>query len=196
MPFAKSWPFVKFWSAAACTAALLAACAGPIKTKTLDGLAFDCGEKGKAVIRFGGGGYLPGETALAKGAPRLRSTARLSFREGNYDMVAEATQGGLRYRSEIPYEGIDYLVWTMGTVPEEQRPERWNDAGRPLTAEDARVGLRASADPLEEEYAGGEPFATCRRLGRDGGAAAADAAYHDAGGEQHEEHKDGEPHAR
>jgi hypothetical protein len=194
-------PRLTFWTAGACAAALVAGCAGPIKTKTVDGLAYDCGDKGKAVIQFGGGGYLPGETAIAKGTQRLRSTARLAFREGLYDMVAEWTQGGLRYRSQIPFDGINYLVWTSGTVPEEQRAERWQDAGRLLTAEDARVGLRASADPLDEVMVSGEPFATCRRLGREPDDSAGE--HHDDGDEHHggaDEHhhegKDGEPHAR
>lgn len=178
-----------------------------MKGKVPDGLAYDCGEEGKAYIQFGGGGYLPGETALAKGnvfnptqqaRSRMRSTAKLAFAGGVHDLIAEWTGGGLRYRSEVPYKGDDYLVWTVGSpawtlggpAPEEVI-DRWNTPGRPLTAEDARVGLRASADPIDEPQAAGEPLATCRRVGRDPDGGDAPAAHGDSHGA---EARDGEAH--
>ena len=186
------------WAAHAIGLALLAGCAGgPMKSKVPDGLAFDCGgaEK-KAYIQFGGGGYLPGQTALAKGnvwnpaqqaRPRMRSTARLHFEKGVHDLVAEWTEGGLRYRSEVPFSGDKYLVWSVGAAPPVERPERWETGGRALTSEDARIGLRATADPVGEEDAAGEPYATCRRLGREpqDEAAAPHGQDHGADEERH-----------
>jgi hypothetical protein len=165
----------------------IAACAGgPMKSKVPDGLAYDCGEMGKAYLQFGGGGYLPGQRALAKGnvwnpaqaaRPRLRSTAQLTLKKdgGVYDMIAEWSEEGLRYRSEVPFKGDDYLIWSVGS-DREAVIEAWSRqfAGRPLVAEDARLGLRVSADPVEDgadpfgKYTPvGEPLAICRRMGRD-----------------------------
>jgi hypothetical protein len=202
------------WAAGAFAAALLAGCAGPMKSKATEGIAYDCGGAGKAYVRFGDGGYLPGETALAKDdiyAPgstpqqRPRTTAKLIFKSVEYDLIPESTQGGLRYRSDKPYSGDTYLVWSLGSARQEEKPERWNTPGRPLTSEDARVGLRTSKDPVDEDEVAGEPVATCRRLGRDPNTAGhAEPAHgettHDAGqdhdaapekgGQEHEE-----PHA-
>jgi hypothetical protein len=170
--------------------ALLAGCAlvggdsGPVKSKVTEGIAYDCGGEGKAYVRFGDGGYLPGETALARDnvhdpastpQQRARTTATLTFGDMKYDLVPEATQGGLRYRSDKQYLDRGYLIWSQGSAPDEELAERWNSPGRPLTSEDARVGLRASMGPMDEDMVGGEPFATCRRLGRD-----PDAAEHHA----------------
>jgi hypothetical protein len=186
-----------------------------MKSKATEGIAYDCGGAGKAYVQFGDGGYLPGQTALAKddvhdpgstAEQRPRTTARLTFNSLEYDLIPESTQGGLRYRSAKPYSGESYLVWSLGSSAREERPERWNTPGRLLTSEDARVGLRASEDPVDEDEVAGEPVATCRRLGRDPGAAdhaqpahaepAHDAAQdHDAGQHKGEpEHE--EPHAR
>jgi hypothetical protein len=177
-----------------------------MKSKVPDGLAYDCGAHGKAYIQFGGGGYLPGGTALAKGniwnpaqqaRPRDRSTAKLTFREGVHDLIAEWSEGGLRYRSEVPFEDGDYLIWTIGHDRKEviQAWERVSP-GRPLTPEDARIGRRSTQDPVDERKAAGTPYTACRRLGRD---ASADSAGdhgedHDADHQEPEAEQD-EPHA-
>lgn len=195
-------PRLTSWSAGALAAVLLAGCAGPMKSKATDGIAYDCGAAGKAYVKFGDGGYLPGETALAKDdvydpastpQARARTTATLIFEDRKHDLIPEATQGGLRYRSDKPYSDQGYLVWSLGSAREEEGPGRWNTPGRPLGSEDARVGLRASVDPVDETRVGGEPLATCRRLGRD-----ADSAGHSDPG--HGEYKGAQeheaPHAR
>jgi hypothetical protein len=207
-------PQTTSWAAVALAAVLLAGCTGPMKSKATEGIAYDCGGAGKAYVRFGDGGYLPGQTALAKDdvhdpgsipQQRPRTTARLTFNSLEYDLIPESTQGGLRYRSAKPYSGESYLVWSLGSARREERPERWNTPGRALTSEDARVGLRASEDPVDEDKVAGEPLATCRRLGRDPDAAGhAHPAHaephdvaqdHDAGQDKGEpEHE--EPHDR
>ena len=207
-------------AASALACALLAACAGPIKTKVPDGLAYDCGALGKAYIEFGGGGYLPGQRALAKGnvfdpaqqpRPRMRSTATLSFkdREGVYDLIAEWSEQGLRYRSEVPFDGEHYLIWSVGSDREEIM-DAWQESfpkWRPAP-EDARLGLRATPDPVESEMDSiapqvgrhtpvGAPHATCRRLGRDGpgyGATSGSGEEHGDGDHGAEAEHD-EPHA-
>lgn len=196
------------WAASAIGLALLAGCTGPMKSKVADGLAYDCGgTMGKAYIQFGGGGYLPGETALAKGnvwnpaqqaRPRLRSTAKLYLEKGAHDLIAEWSEGGLRYRSEVPFAGDNYLIWSVGTGPEAERPERWITPGRPLTSEDARLGLRATADPMDEAAAAGEFYATCRRAGRDpeeDAAAPGHAPEHSAGHSEPQTAPQETPHA-
>lgn len=193
-------PRLTTWAAGAVGLALVAGCAGsPMKSKVPEGLAFDCGGADrKAYIAFGGGGYLPGETALAKGndwnpaqqaRPRMRSTAKLHFEKGVHDLVAEWTEGGLRFRSEVPFSGSHYLIWSVGSGPRVERPERWDTPGRALTPEDARIGLRATADPLDESEAAGEPYATCRRLGREPQDDGTPAARGEGPGAEEEHHQ-------
>jgi hypothetical protein len=188
---------------AASALALLAACTGPMKSKVPDGLAFDCGKDlGKAYLRFGGGGYLPGETAVGKdhrwdpkeqAGPRLRSTAKLTLGENSHDLVAEWTQGGLRYRSKATYRDGEYLIWSLASN-EDGDTRAWQQTeGRALTHEDALVGLRTSADPENETTANGRFYAACRRVGRD--SAPDGAATGHRGAEHHEpEAKGDEPH--
>lgn len=181
-----------------------------MKAKVPDGLAYGCEtldeahKPFQAYIRFGGGGYLPGESVRArdnvwdpssKEGPRPRTTAKLKYGEDEYDMIAEWTQGGLRYRSAKPVSDAGYLVWSLGTALADEGPERWSGHQRPLTPEDARVGLRASADPEDPGQAGGAPVAACRRAGRsgdsDGTPLSHDEGEPDGAAQEHEA-----PHAR
>jgi hypothetical protein len=196
-------PRLTIWAAGALAAAALSGCAAPMKSKVTQGIAYDCGSEGKAYVQFGDGGYLPGETALARDnlydpgsspQPRARTTATLTFKEQEYDLVPEATQGGLRYRSHKLYMDQGYLIWSQGSAREEEMPERWNTPGRPLTSEDARVGLRASQDPVDEDEVAGEPLATCRRLGRD--PITHTAPHHEAAQDHQASEDHEEPHAR
>jgi hypothetical protein len=218
--FGGCMPRLTPWASSLVGLFLVAGCAGgPMKTKVAEGLAYDCGAMGKAYIQFGGGGYLPGQRALAKGnvwnpaqqaRPRMRSTARLTFkdREGVYDLIAEWSEEGLRYRSEVPFEGEDYLIWSVGSDHQEILDEWQKKFPGRLTPEDARLGLRASADPVASEMGNihpeagrhtpvGVPHATCRRLGRDGaGHGATSGGGEEHGADQHEpEGEHDEPHA-
>lgn len=198
-------PRLTHWAASALALAVLAGCAGPMKSKVPDGLAYDCGDKGKAYIHFGGGGYLPGQTALAKGnvfnpaqqpRPRDRSTAILSLAGGKHDLVAEWSEGGLRYRSVVPFEGGDYLIWTIGHDRKDVvRAWEHVSPGRPLTPEDARLGRRATQDPVDERGAAGTPYAACRRLGREPTADVA-GDHGEAADHQEPEEEHSEPHGR
>ncbi len=217
--FGGCMPRLTPWAASALALALFAGCAGPIKTKVPEGLAYDCGAMGEAYIQFGGGGYLPGQRALAKedvwnpaeqARPQLRSTATLSLKKGGppLDLIAEWAEEGLRYRSEDPFDGENYLIWSVGTDHEAIIREWQKRFPGRLAPEDARVGLRATPDPVENETGSitprvgtdtpvGLPIATCRRLGRGGpGAGAASSRSGEHGGDHRgpdAEHD--EPHA-
>jgi len=187
---------------AASVLGLLAACTGPMKSKVPDGLAFDCGKDlGKAYLRFGGGGYLPGETAVGtdhrwdpkeQAGPRLRSTGKLMLGENSHDLVAEWTQGGLRYRSKAPYRDDEYLIWSLASNEDGDMRAWQQTEGRALTHEDALVGLRTSVDPENETTANGRFYAACRRVGRDSAPDGAATGHH--GAEHQPEAKRDEPH--
>ena len=191
------------WAASALALLFVSACTGPMKSKVPDGLAYDCGAVGKAYISFGGGGYLTGETAVGKddrwdakeqAGPRLRSTAKLALGETKHDLIAEWTQNGLRYRSKAPLQGDEYLIWSLAADQGADTRPWQQTTGRPLTPEDALVGLRAGADPVSEATANGRFHATCRRLGRDAAPASAAAGHREPHGSDQHEAKAEAPH--
>lgn len=156
---------------------LIAACAGgPVKTAVPAGLAYDCDRGGSAMIRYSGGGFLPGSNVVGTGedgraAQVPRSTATLSYDGATYHLVAEWTDQGLRYRARDAVEGRGYLVWTQH-AEHPDRPETWTRPGGPRGGEDARIGWRPDAVPAASELpygrdpAEGSDHALCRRAGR------------------------------
>ena len=180
-------PRLILFAAGALGTCLVAACAqGPRAATLSQGLAYDCTPGGEASIAFSGGGYLP-ESKVWAGekdarAQVWRSTADLVFAGDEHRMIAEWSVEGLRYRSAEPYDGSDYLVWTV------------RSAGT-RGAEDARLGRRPGADPEgEEEHDAGALVADCRRRGRDpvAGTPAPDSEpaheEHEAGASQEAPH--------
>lgn len=171
-------------SAGAClalvTCTVLAGCASHhVETHVPAGLTFSCDQGGSLAIRFARTGYQPDSNvrALVNGQPSdlpvARSSAEVDYGGRTIRMVAEHSDQGLRYRSEVRHDGHNYLIWTQrGAAP--YRPERWTASEAP-SAEDVRLGERAALMPVTEEEAEGRPVATCRRDGRQRGAAAAHA---------------------
>jgi hypothetical protein len=159
-------------------ACLAAACGrGHVETHVPAGLAFECDVGGPLTIQFNGGGYQPEMSvrALSDGRPSQervpRSTAQLSYEGKELLMLPEWTESGLRYRSQQPYDGRHYLIWTQRGEAGDP-PERWTRREAPRSAEDARLGRRANEIPLLEEDAEGQEVALCRRSGRGSAAEA------------------------
>ena len=109
--------------------ALLASCAGrPIAPTPPAGLLYSCrtaaGDQSEALIVFNGQGYQPGNVVRTAAGELPRSTATLTFAGRDYDLMADWTDLGMRYRSVEPVEGARALVWTadgedarLATVP-------------------------------------------------------------------------------
>jgi hypothetical protein len=164
-------------------ACLLGACASKhVEIPVPAGLAFECDSGGPLTIQFNGGGYQPESNvrALANGRPSAaavpRSTAELSWDGGRLRMLPEWTERGLRYRSESPFDGRHYLIWTQRGEAGDP-PERWTRRAGPRSAEDVRLGRRAALVAPDELEAEGVEIALCRRSGRSAVAASSPHAH-------------------
>lgn len=121
--------------------AMLGACATHHLVPPPPGLAYACrtaagAPAGDAIILFNGQGYQPGNVVRAPdagaGARELpRSTARLWFGGHDYEMMADWSEFGLRYRTIGPVVDNRALLWAadgedariLSVPPNEAGPE-------------------------------------------------------------------------